>query len=256
MTGMPWCRLYAEAVDDEKLRLLAFEDRWHFIALLCCKTAGILDAGDEPAMLQRKLAVKLGLQLRELEAMALRLAEVGLIDASTFQPAKWGDRQFQSDTSTERVRAYRERMKRCGNVSETAQETDTDTEPKQSKSKPQAAMPTVPDWIDADAWSGFAESRKRARHPMTARAAELVIRELRNLAAAGHDANAVLDQSTRNGWRDVFPIRSTSNGATHEAARRSSAAERVRHHAIEGERADRGRAAQPDRCADLVGADG
>lgn len=39
----PWLRLYTEAVDDEKLRLLAFEDRWHFIAILCCKGKGIID---------------------------------------------------------------------------------------------------------------------------------------------------------------------------------------------------------------------
>ena len=41
---LPWFRLYAEAIDDEKLRLLAFEDRWHFIALMCCMGQGILDS--------------------------------------------------------------------------------------------------------------------------------------------------------------------------------------------------------------------
>ncbi len=133
MSKNPWLRLYTETVDDEKLRLLAFEDRWHFIAILCCKGAGLLDAGDSPGLLRRKIAVKLGLSPRELEEVARRLEEVGLIDAGTFQPLAWDDRQFKSDTSTERVKRYRERMKRGCNVSETAQETDTETDTEEDK---------------------------------------------------------------------------------------------------------------------------
>ncbi len=135
--SIKWFRMYVEAVDDEKLRLLAFEDRWHFIALLCCKGQGLLDGSG--ALTRRKAAVKLGLDTRELEEVARRLAEVGLIDAQTLQPVAWDKRQFKSDDSTDRVRAYRERMKRYGNVTETpcneqcnddvsVQETDTDTE--------------------------------------------------------------------------------------------------------------------------------
>jgi hypothetical protein len=125
---LPWFRLYAEMVDDEKIRLLAFEDRWHYVALLCCKCQGLLDAGDSRELLERKLAVKLGLQLRELETVAGRLAEVGLIDPDTFQPLGWEGRQMRSDSSRERVAAFRERKKQARNVTVTAQDTDTDTE--------------------------------------------------------------------------------------------------------------------------------
>lgn len=82
---LKWFRMYAESVDDEKLRLLAFEDRWHFVALLCCKAQGLLD-GEDPLM-RRKVAVKLGLAMRELDECARRLAEVGLIDAETLNPS-------------------------------------------------------------------------------------------------------------------------------------------------------------------------
>ena len=121
-----WFRMYGEAVDDEKLRLLAFEDRWHFFALLCCKAQGLLDGDD--ALIRRKVAVKMGLAIRELDEVARRLAEVGLIDAETLQPCAWDRRQFKADDSKERVRAYRERMKRDVTVTVTAQETDTETE--------------------------------------------------------------------------------------------------------------------------------
>jgi len=129
----PWFRLYTEIIDDEKMRLLAFEDRWHYVAILCCKNAGLLDVGDSNAMLMRKLGVKLGLASRELEAALLRLEEVGLIDASTAQPAAWDERQFLSDSSTSRVKAYRERKKQAGNVSVTAQDTDTDKDSEEDK---------------------------------------------------------------------------------------------------------------------------
>ena len=122
----PWFRLYSEAVDDEKLRLLAFEDRWHFVALLCCKNKGILDSNDE--LMRRKVAVKLGLDSRELDEVARRLSEVGLIDMETLQPINWDSRQFKTDSSKERTKAYRERIKRHSDVTVTAQETDTDTE--------------------------------------------------------------------------------------------------------------------------------
>lgn len=126
MKKMPWFRMYSEAVDDEKLRLLAFEDRWHFVAILCCKCSGVLDSKDP--LLRRKMAVKLGLGIRELDEVARRLSEVGLIDFETMQPLHWEERQFQSDRSTDRVKAYRERMKRGGNVSVTAQDTETETD--------------------------------------------------------------------------------------------------------------------------------
>jgi len=112
---LPWFRMYTEAVDDEKLRLLAFEDRWHFVALLCCKGMGILD--DATPLLFRKVAVKLGLDVRTLEEVARRLAELGLIDEKTLQPIAWEARQMKSDsdsTAAERKRRQREREREAG----------------------------------------------------------------------------------------------------------------------------------------------
>ena len=180
----PWFRAYTEMVDDAKLRLLAFEDRWHFVALLCCKGAGLLDEQDDP-LLRRKVAVKLGLALRELDEVARRLAEVGLIDLDTLQPLAWEDRQFKSDNSTERVRAYRERMKREGNVSETTQEAETETDNSKSKGKSRrASAPPVskPDGVSDRTWADWLALRKAKRAPVT----ETVVAEAaREAAKAG-----------------------------------------------------------------------
>lgn len=134
--GMPWFRLYSEIIDDEKLRLLAFEDRWHYIAILCMKSDGLLDCGDNSELMMRKVSVKMGLAIREVDEVARRLADVGLVEQNTLQPLKWNDRQFKSDSSKERVKAYREKQKKqqvtdekqpC-NVTVTTQDTDTDTD--------------------------------------------------------------------------------------------------------------------------------
>ena len=107
---LPWFRAYTKMVDDEKLRLLAFEDRWHFIAILCLKGQGVLDANDP--LMMRKAAVKMGLDLRSLEEVARRLAEVGLIEQATLQPIKWESLQQRSDadpTAAERKQRQRQR---------------------------------------------------------------------------------------------------------------------------------------------------
>lgn len=131
MTGLKWFRAYAGIVDDDKLRLLAFEDRWHFVAICALKCSGLLDEPDSP-LRNRKIAVKLGVQVRELEEISRRLQEVGLIDKN-LNPTKWDDLQYRSDKSTERVKKFREKqhrngVKRFSNVSETVQETETETE--------------------------------------------------------------------------------------------------------------------------------
>lgn len=109
MNPLLWFRLHCKIVDDERMRLLAFEDRWHFVAINCCKGQGIIDNHSNPVLLRRMLGVKLGLQLRELEALALRLGELDLIDPETFQPRDWDKLQYLSDSSTARVRKHRAR---------------------------------------------------------------------------------------------------------------------------------------------------
>lgn len=92
------------------------------------------------------------------------------------------------------------------------------------KPPPAAARPVVeiPDWIPGDAWQGFADMRRRIRKPMTPRAAELIVRKLHELRRDGHDPGAVLDQSCRNGWQDVFAIKGERQ------QRGSTAEERIR----------------------------
>lgn len=199
----PWFRVYTEIVDDEKLRLLAFEDRWHYVALLCCKGSGLLDKPGDPALLARKVAVKLGLARRELDEVVRRLAEVGLIDRDTFQPLAWEQRQFQSDSSTDRVRAHR--MKRACNVSETRPDTDTETETEEAKAKATRTRRDLPQWLPPDVWRDWSSFRGSGKG-WTHKAQELSLRTLATLHADGYEVRAVVEQSIERGWSGLFRV--------------------------------------------------
>ncbi|MBE5528118.1 hypothetical protein A9J41_11440 [Laribacter hongkongensis] len=182
---LPWFRLYTEIVDDDKLKLVAFEDRWHYVALLCMKGYGLLDEECSDDLKKRRIAVKMGLSVGELEMVARRLAEVELIDRDTMQPLGWDARQAPSDTSSDRVKAFRERQKAKKSGGETDEtdvkrfsnglDTDTDTEQdteeqKQDASEAQAPAPAATGKPKAGriafdlptaSWSGVSDMKRR-----------------------------------------------------------------------------------------------
>jgi len=202
LSGLPWFRMYSEAVDDEKLRLLAFEDRWHFVALLCLKAQGILDERNAD-LRTRKICVKLGLDSVELETVMKRLVTVGLV-TSTGQPLAWAKRQFQSDSSTSRVRAFRERQR---NVSvtppDTDTDTDTDTEAEKNKTRAPAREPP-PAGMDANAWNRWETYRREIRKPIKPASVQAAQRKL---AGFGADQAAVVEQSIAQGWTGLFDLK-------------------------------------------------
>ena len=145
----PWFRLYSEIIDDEKLLMLSFQDRWHYIAILCLKNKGLLDSEHSEQKLNRKIAVKLGLTVSESDELKRRLIEEDLID-DTWQPMGWDTRQYKKDDpgyQAKRQKAYRERKllnnKEADNgvtavlqpVTLPDTDTDTDTDKKKERNK-------------------------------------------------------------------------------------------------------------------------
>ena len=88
------------------------------------------------------------------------------------------------------------------------------TDSTSTKSK---AVPFIaPAWLPLDSWSSYLEMRHEKRKDPTERAKELVVRELDKLRASGQDPGAVLDQSTRSGWTDVYALKGANgNGTNH-----------------------------------------
>ena len=92
------------------------------------------------------------------------------------------------------------------------------------------------EWIPTDPWAGFLEMRKKIRKPPTDRAIALIVKQLERLRDDGHDPGAVLDQSTRNNWQDVFPVKGTNgngNGSENRAERRQARNIAAREEAVE-----------------------
>lgn len=194
--SLTWFRLYGETVDDAKLKLLAFEDRWHYIALLCCKAQGVTD-NTRPEILDRMVAAKLGLALRELDEVRRRLIEVELIDQE-WQPTGWDRRQYASDDVSARVRRFRERAKTPPQTPP-EEETETDTERGVTGNDSVTLHETLP----KQEWGEWIAHRKQRRFSCT----PLTLRKQLSLLAR-YDTKTqreMLDTAIQAGWRGLFP---------------------------------------------------
>jgi len=212
--SMQWFRLYHRMIDDDKLRLLAFEDRWHFVALCCLKADGLIDE-EEGSLRDRKIAVKLGVQVRELEEIGRRLQEVGLVD-NRLSPVAWDELQFKTDNSTARVQKYREKqqrnkVKRLCNVSVTGQETETDTDIEPKGSCETGVSPVRPAEI-VEAWnitadrlglSKIAKLTDDRKRKLSARCKDASLDDFR-AALAAIERSRWLQGDNDRGWKANF----------------------------------------------------
>jgi hypothetical protein len=100
----------------------------------------------------------------------------------------------------------------CGQVA--VPETETET----YKPKPKESAFALPEWVPLEAWKGFVEMRTKSKSAFTERAKALLVGELFALVEAGGNAARILDQSTANGWKGVFPLKANGgNGKTQGA---------------------------------------
>lgn len=205
MSAQAWFRAYGEMIDDAKLRLLAFEDRWHYFAVLCCKCQGLLDE-TKPEMLDRVVGLKLGLASRELDEVRRRLMDVDLID-HRWQPLGWDHRQFVSDRSTERVRRFRARHGSPippPEESKSKSKTETEGNVTRNVSSPlqgESAIGT-PAGLNSEAfgrWEQYLRLHSKTLNDFSRPAA---MRRLVSFGTAEQQA-AVVDHSMANSWKSL-----------------------------------------------------
>ena len=156
--SLQWFRFYHEVLDDPKVQNLPPEDFKFWVNLLClvCRRNGKIPDLKE---------ISFGLRVPENACRTVleRLSNAGLIDTRNGGPNgvhyavhSWEKRQYKSDTSTDRVKRFRERYR---NVSVTANETPPDTDTEQIKKKPskKESLPSAargtrlpPDWMPTE----------------------------------------------------------------------------------------------------------
>jgi hypothetical protein len=65
----------------------------------------------------------------------------------------------------------------------------------------------IPDFVNQDLWCDFLAMRNSLKAKNTPRAIKLLLTELEKLVTQGNDANAVIENSIRNSWKDVYPLK-------------------------------------------------
>lgn len=162
--NMPWFRLYSEILDDRKLKRITRTTRnpkalvlgtWVTLLALASQSdnRGRLEISAGMPYEFDDLIDETGLEPESLQAILEAMISQELVtydrEALTYEITNWDERQFESDSSTERTRKYRARKKQDqpsqeteGNVTGTSQErhrdaldTDTDTESDKDKDK-------------------------------------------------------------------------------------------------------------------------
>jgi len=103
-----WFKLYTELAQHPRLRILAFEDRWHYVSLMCAKADGTLD--QDATLRDKMLSVHLGLSAVEMDAVKDRLMDVDLI-TSDWGIINWEDKQSSDATGAARKRRQRAKEK-------------------------------------------------------------------------------------------------------------------------------------------------
>jgi hypothetical protein len=148
-----WFRFYAEALDDPKVQKLdpATFKMWVNLLCLACRNEGFLPHEDD-------VAFALRIDIIAWRSLADRLLIGGLIDVvkggpngSRIAPHGWQKRQYKSDTSSERVKRFRERSK---TVTETPPETETETEVSLAKANDADGDSDTVFWDHAKAYLG------------------------------------------------------------------------------------------------------
>src|SRR6185312_4909221 len=194
---MRWLRLWTDITGDPKIKMLAFEDRWHYVALLCMKRSGDVD-GVTGDLLERSVGVSLGLGDRDRDELKRRLMEVKLID-DRWQPKDWKKRQFPSDSSATRTRRWRERSRDAAVTSQGGHGDALE----QSRDRAEKETPLPPS-LDAAAWTRWVEYRSEIRKPLKPASIQAAQRKL---AAFGSDQQAVVEQSIAEGYQGLFPLK-------------------------------------------------
>lgn len=103
--GLPWFRLYAEFAFDPKMQTISETLQRRYIMLLCLKCHGnLLELNDI------QLSGALRISIEELHETHKILLSIGVI-YENYDIVKWSERQYVSDSSTNRVHKYRNKKR-------------------------------------------------------------------------------------------------------------------------------------------------
>lgn len=191
----PWFRLYSEFAHDPKIQMLPEAMQRRYVMLMCLKCSETLETLHET-----EIAFQLRLSEAELIETKQLFVSKNFIDKQ-WNLLNWDKRQFVSDSSTMRVRKYRDKKKQPSNADETLQkrqsnaiDTDTETEQKHKKT----TIVATPEGVSDSVWQEFKNLRKVKKAPITQRAIDKISEEASN---AGWTLEKALEECIVRGWQ-------------------------------------------------------
>lgn len=152
-----WFRFYNEVLNDQKVQSLPLEVFKIWVNLLCLASTN----GSSDGYLGTLNSVSFALRETEgtVSSAFHTLISTGIIetDDETFHIAKWKKRQYKSDTSTERVKRFRNRSR---NVTETPQSRAEQIQSRAEANGTEASVEVIQifDAVRAEVW-GQAQAR-------------------------------------------------------------------------------------------------
>jgi len=191
----PWFRLYSEFAHDPKIQMLPEAMQRRYVMLMCLKCSETLETLHET-----EIAFQLRLSEAELIETKQLFVSKNFIDEQ-WNLLNWDKRQFVSDSSTMRVRKYRDKKKQPSNDDETLQkrqsnaiDTDTDTEKKHKK----ITVVATPEGVSDSVWHEFIAHRKSKK----ARVTQLVVDGIQEQARiAGWSLEDALKETIVRNWQ-------------------------------------------------------
>jgi hypothetical protein len=190
-----WFRMYDEIIDDPKVQRLPAGDFKSWVNLLCLASrhGGKLPAIPDIAFALRESEEEVSTRLQRLRDAGLIERRNGGANGIHHAPHAWEERQYKSDSSTDRVRRFRQRSR---TTSETPPESEPETESESDQSPP--APRERGDGPGHDVSSLASDLCRRAG---IARSGPAAIRHVTAWLDAGIEAaliRAVVDEMVRN----------------------------------------------------------
>jgi hypothetical protein len=220
-----WFRHYAGMMRDDKLVRVAIRSKqpiervaWIWGAIL--ESAAEIDNDGRYDVDAAEVAYFLRADQADVDAILDSFAAAGRLAKG--RVVKWGNRQFQSDRSKERVAAHRERKRqardKCNGISETGNdavtlqeqpsnapetELETDTEVSEAiASSPRKAW-ACPIGVDPDHWRDFMANRKTRRLTNSPTAYKGQLKAIAEISDDEWPPGRLVEYAAAKGWGSI-----------------------------------------------------
>ncbi len=186
-----WVKLHKRLLDDFEYQTLPVASR--ALAPMLWLLASEYDDGDIPSD-TRKIAFRLRMTLDELSVGFEPLLRRGFFEIIG-----------EDDEDASNTLAEPEPVASLEKEIQVTSKTQVQGEKKRASARPVVSPEPLPSWVPKEAWEGFVRMRSHIKAPLTDNAKTLTLRDLSRLRDAGHDPQAVLEESVKNSWRGLFP---------------------------------------------------